>query len=126
MSTDVSQELRRQLAELAYHVCEYCLMHEDDTFWGCQVDHIISRKHGGMSELTNLAWACAICNSFKGTDIATLVGKSARLCRLFHPRSNRWSSHFHLSGALIEARTEIGTGTINLLRLNDPKCLDER
>lgn len=59
MATDVSQRLRRRVAERAYHVCEYCLIHEDDTFWGCQVDHIISRKHGGVTEPGNLAWACA-------------------------------------------------------------------
>ena len=37
------------MGERAYHVCEYRLIHEDDTFWGCQVDHIISPKHGGAS-----------------------------------------------------------------------------
>jgi len=47
MASEVSERLRRQVAERAYHVCEYCLLHEDDTFWGCQIDHIISRKHGG-------------------------------------------------------------------------------
>src|SRR2546427_7233508 len=111
MSEGVSERLRRRIATRAYHVCEYCLIHEDDTFWGCQVDHIISRKHGGMSELANLAWACAICNSFKGTDIATLVGERAKVCRLFRPRSDRWSAHFHLNGPVIEARTEIGAAT---------------
>jgi hypothetical protein len=50
MASDVSEQLRRQVAERAYHVCEYCLFHEDDTVWGCQVDHIISRKHGGLTE----------------------------------------------------------------------------
>ncbi len=48
MASDVSERLRRQVAERAYHVCEYCLIHEDDSFWGCQVDHIISRKHCGI------------------------------------------------------------------------------
>ncbi len=59
MASDVSDALRRQVADRAYHVCEYCLIHEDDTFWGCQIDHIISRKHGGPTESANLAWACA-------------------------------------------------------------------
>ena len=39
MTIDESERLRRQVAERAYHVCEYCLIHEDDTFWGCQVHH---------------------------------------------------------------------------------------
>lgn len=59
MASEVSERPRQQVAERAYHVCEYCLLHEDDTFGGCQVDHIISRKHMGATELTNLAWAFA-------------------------------------------------------------------
>ena len=47
MSSEVSERLRRLVAERAYHVCEYCLIHEEDTFWGCQLDYIISRKHRG-------------------------------------------------------------------------------
>jgi len=45
MGSEVSQRLRQLVADRAYHVCEYCLIYEDDTFWGCQVDHIISLKH---------------------------------------------------------------------------------
>jgi 5-methylcytosine-specific restriction endonuclease McrA len=35
-----------------------------------QVDHIVSRKHGGESTSDNLAYACVIYNRYKGTDIA--------------------------------------------------------
>ena len=45
MGSEVNQRLRQLVADRAYHVCEYCLIYEDDTFWGCQVDHIISLKH---------------------------------------------------------------------------------
>ncbi|MEO8426527.1 MAG: hypothetical protein ABI651_05365 [Verrucomicrobiota bacterium] len=31
-------------------IARYTLVHEEDAFWGCRVDHIISRKHGGASE----------------------------------------------------------------------------
>jgi hypothetical protein len=30
----------------ADRLCEYCLLHEDDTHFGHEVDHIISEKHG--------------------------------------------------------------------------------
>ena len=33
----------------AAFLCEYCLIHEDDTVFGCEVDHIISTKHGGAA-----------------------------------------------------------------------------
>lgn len=59
MGSYVSPELRRQVSERADHLCEYCLVHETDTFFGCQVDHIISEKHGGQTVLENLAYACA-------------------------------------------------------------------
>lgn len=39
MASDVGERLRRQVAERAYQVCEYCLIHDADTFWGCQIDH---------------------------------------------------------------------------------------
>jgi hypothetical protein len=38
----MSEELRRLVATRAEHLCEYCLIHEEDTFLGCEVDHIIS------------------------------------------------------------------------------------
>src|SRR5258708_22882541 len=105
MATDVSERLRRQVAERASHVCEYCLMHEDDTFWGCEVDHIISRKHQGETNEANLAFACAVCNSFKGSDIGTWVGQPAVLTRFFHPLTDRWLAHFSLNKALIATAT---------------------
>jgi hypothetical protein len=43
MSSEVNAHQRATVAERAYHVCEYCLLHEDDTYWGCQIDHIISQ-----------------------------------------------------------------------------------
>src|SRR2546421_2504103 len=103
MSREVSERLRRLIAERAYHVCEYCLIHEEDTFWGCQVDHIISRKHGGPSEPDNLAWACAVCNNNKGSDLGALAGQPPHLVRLFHPRTDRWSDCFHFLGVRIES-----------------------
>ena len=46
--------------------------------------------------------------------------------RLYHPRKDLWTEHFHLEGALILGQTDIGTVTINLLRLNDPERILER
>lgn len=126
MANDVSVRLRREVADRAYHVCEYCLVHESDTFWGCQVDHVISRKHGGPTDSANLAWACAVCNNFKGTDLGTLTGAEPRLLRLFHPRRDRWVTCFLLNGARIAPLNEIGEATAKLLRFNDETRLRER
>ena len=126
MGSDVTERMRRQVAERAYHVCEYCLVHEDDTFWGCQVDHIVSRKHDGPSEPENLAWACACCNNTKGSDLGDLVGDPPQLTRLFHPRTDRWGGCFVLNVTRIEPTSAIGEATVKLLRLNSDSRLRER
>ena len=126
MNNKRNPDLRNRVAERAYHVCEYCLIHEDDVFWGFETDHVISRKHGGPATLDNLAWACACCNRNKGTDVGTLVGNPARLTRLFHPRRDAWAEHFVLQQAEIEGSSDIGAGTSKLLKLNEPVRLKER
>jgi hypothetical protein len=118
--------LRKQVADRAYHVCEYCLIYEDDAFWRFEIDHIISRKHDGPTAPANLAWACACCNRNKGTDIGTLAGKPARMMRLFHPRQDAWAEHFVLQQVEIDGLSDIGTGTAKLLKLNESVRLKER
>jgi 5-methylcytosine-specific restriction endonuclease McrA len=61
-STHVSDRLRQRVANRAEHICEYCLIEEEDAYVGLQVDHIISKKHGGKTTSQNLALACACCN----------------------------------------------------------------
>lgn len=126
MSGELNNQLRRLVAERAYHVCEYCLIHEDDTFWGCQVDHIISRRHEGPSTAENLAFACFWCNNRKGTDVAALVGQPPRPVRLFHPREDRWFGHFALDQVRIEPHSEVGEATVKHLSLNESARLKER
>ena len=75
MSTSyVSAELRRLVVARADSLCEYCLIHEEDTFFGCEVDHIVSEKHGGQTDAQNLALACLFCKRNKGAT-------SRRSCR---------------------------------------------
>jgi len=126
MANDVSDQLRPEIAERAYHVCEYCLIHEDDTFWGCQIDHIVSRKHKGPTEPENLAWACATCNNNKGTDLGALSGVTPRLRRLFHPRKDRWATCFLLNGVRIDPVNAVGEGTLKLLQINGETRVRER
>ena len=126
MSSEVNSTLRRLVAERAYHVCEYCLIHEDDTFWGCQVDHIISRRHEGTSNEENLAHACFWCNNRKGTDVAAFVGKPSHPVRFFHPRNDQWGDHFAQDQVRIEHHSQVGEATVKHLSLNEPARLEER
>ena len=126
MSTHVPAALRRLVERRADGLCEYCLIHEDDTFLGCQIEHIRSEKHHGPTTAANLALACVFCNRHKGSDIATIPLSTGILSRLFNPRTDRWSEHFELRGSVIEPLTTIGEATAQLLLLNAPDRLVER
>jgi hypothetical protein len=108
-------------------LCEYCLIHEDDTFFGSEVDHVISEKHGGATEAENLACACLFCNRHKGSDVGSLLTHGG-FSRFFHPRSDRWAEHFALAddGITIEPRTEIGLVTARIFGFNASERLLER
>ena len=110
----------------ANQLCEYCLVHEDDTFFGCEVDHIISEKHGGASAEDNLAYACAFCNRNKGSDVGSLIHSTGAFCRLFNPRTDRWRDRFALEGAFLRPLTDIGTVTERLLGFNAMERVLER
>jgi len=126
LGTDVSEFLRRFVAERAAYRCEYCLLHEDDSYSPHQIDHIISRKHGGQSDSDNLAYACLRCNVWKGTDVGSFDPQSGTLVSLFHPRRQRWEDHFLLRQAVIEPLTVEGKATARLLKLNLDKRIVER
>ena len=81
--TYISAELRRLVVARAEGLCEYCLIAGEDTFYGCEVDHIISLKHGS-SEPENLAYACALGNRAKGSDVGS-VSISGEFTRFFNP-----------------------------------------
>lgn len=126
MATDISESLRRFVAERAGFRCEYCLIHEDDSYTPHQVDHIISRKHGGASDPNNPAYACLRCNAWKGSDIGSLDPETGAFVSLFHPRRHRWSDYFVLRGAVVEPLTAEGAATARLLKLNLDKRVVER
>lgn len=126
MSRYISTEMRQLVATRADFICEYCLIAEEDTYFGCEVDHIISRKHGGSSEESNLAYACAFCNRHKGTDIGSISKADGTFTRFFNPRTDRWSEHFRLNEYLIEPRTNIGEVTAHIFEFNTGERILER
>ena len=125
MARWISAELREAIANRASQLCEYCLVAEIDTLYGCEVDHIISLKHGGSSEPDNLAYACALCNRAKGSDVGSIAA-SGEFTRFFNPRTDRWAEHFRLEGSSIQPLTMIGEVTARILGFNDGARLHER
>jgi hypothetical protein len=125
MARWISDQLRQTIADRANLLCEYCLIAEADTFYGCEVDHIISLKHGGSSEPENLAYACALCNRAKGSDVGS-ISTSGEFTRFFNPRTDRWAEHFSLEGPAIRPLTMIGEVTVGIFGFNDSARLHER
>jgi len=125
VARDIEESARLLVTERARRRCECCLVHEDDAGFPHQIDHVISRKHGGSSGIGNLAYACIVCNRYKGTDIAS-IDRSGRPIRLFDPRRDSWDEHFELDGPVIQPLTAIGEVTARLLRLNAAERVIER
>ena len=121
MGREVSNALRRRVAERAWHVCEYCLVHEEDSYHGYEADHIRSVKHGGQTVQENLAWACFHCNRHKGTDLGSVSVGSGTFVGFYNPRVDRWKDHFCWSEGRIESLTEVGEVTARVLDFNHPE-----
>lgn len=126
MTTYIPEQLRRDLYQRAQGCCEYCLLHEEDTLYPHEPDHIIAEKHGGPTTAENLALACFTCNRCKGSDIASIDPTSGKIVPLFHPRKHQWRRHFRLNGARIEPLTAIGRATVALLQMNGHANIADR
>jgi hypothetical protein len=124
--TYISAELRRVVLTRAQRLCEYCLLAEEDTFLGCALDHIISEKHGGLTESENLALACVFCNQSKGSDIGSIHWATNTFVRFFNPRIDRWRDHFTLVNNRIEPLSAIAETTERILGFNTTERLLER
>ena len=73
----------------------------------------------------NLAYACALCNRAKGSDVGS-ISSAGEFTRFFNPRTDRWSEHFLLEGAAIRSLTPIGEVTARIFGFNESTRLHER
>ena len=76
----------------------------------------------GSDEESNLCLCCLRCNLKKGPNIASTdpeAGSAYRIVALFHPRKQRWDTHFQLrEDGRIEGVTREGRATARLLDFN--------
>lgn len=120
----ISAGLRQLVRNRAGDQCEYCqLTQEQSPLASLQIEHIVSIKHGGLTELDNLALACMACNLHKGSNLAGIDPESGKLAPLFHPRTQVWREHFSWRGAEIQGTTSTGRTTIQVLQLNSEERL---
>ena len=126
--TRIPDSLRRRVVQRAHSRCEYCRIPEAITLLGCEVDHIVSEKHGGATVENNLALACFACNRNKGSDLGSyLTPDSEVLTRFFHPRRDRWEDHFQVyPDGRIDGRTPEGMVTMRLFDFNAAWRIQER
>lgn len=116
----MNASLRQRVRLRAGGACEYCRMPALYYRAPYQIDHIIARQHGGVTEAKNLCLACYHCNLNKGPNIAGKDPVTGRTTRLFNPRTDTWESHFRWDGARLVGRTGIARATIQVVDINHP------
>lgn len=124
--TYVPTALRNLVYERAAGCCEYCLISETVSFAAHQIDHVIAEKHGGQTTEGNLALSCAICNKYKGSDIASIDDETGTIVPLFNPRTDFWSEHFRIENGIFTGLTPNARATIRLLHINNATRIEER
>lgn len=123
----IPEAVRRRVKQRANASCEYCLIPElfSDAIY--HIDHVISIRQTGSSELSNLAYSCPTCNYYKGTNLSAYIADRELIVELFNPRLDDYSKHFKLLGTgKLEALSDKASGTIILLKLNSPAKTEER
>lgn len=123
----IPSTLRSAVVRRAQERCEYCQLPEEVAWASYEIDHIIAEKHGGKTEMDNLAYACVSCNSHKGSDLTSIDPQTGEVTRLFNPRTQTWDKHFRLdTQGTLTGLTPEGRSTTRLLRFNDPIRVERR
>ena len=122
----IPEQLRQYVIERAQGHCEYCLVHQDDSLYAHEVDHIIPEKHRGSTDEANLCLACLECNRHKGSDFASFDPETDDVALLYHPREQVWGDHFRLDGARIVPISPVGRVSEFVLKLNSEMRLLSR
>ncbi len=124
--TYIAEALRRAVEQRAGDRCEYCLLPAQLSFYPHEVDHVIALKHGGITAIDNLAFACWRCNRYKGSDLGSFDPQTAEFSFLFNPRTQAWDDHFNPQNNQILGKTAEGRTTVHLLKFNTPERIKER
>ena len=114
----ISASLANLVRSRAAFCGEYCLLPVQASLVSFEIDHIIAKKHGGKSDIENLALSCFYCNSAKGPNIAGIDSDTGSIVSLFHPRLHRWRDHFRLNGHRLAGLTMHARATIDVLEMN--------
>ena len=120
MSRRPSRSLRQRTFVRANFCCEYCYSQFRFSPDPINAEHIEPYSLGGETIFSNLAAACFGCNGKKAGHISALDPLTNQIVPLYHPRRDRWETHFRWSDdfQLLIGITPTGRATVDLLDLN--------
>ena len=123
-----SRSLKEQVAERAFHRCEYCVSQVFFSSSPFSTEHILPKAKGGSDTLENLALACQGCNNFKYTHTSVVDPVTGELALIYNPRQHKWSEHFQWNKdlLLLIGLSPTGRGTIEQLKLNREGVINQR
>jgi HNH endonuclease len=112
--------MQRTVIQRANGFCEYCLLPAAFSPNPFNFEHIIPLFQDGETVLTNLAYSCGGCNSFKHQKIEALDPLTRQIVPLFYPRIDIWSDHFQWNedDLQIIGISPVGRATARLLKVN--------
>ena len=85
-----------------------------------QIDHILPKAKGGLTTISNLAYACGACNNFKADRTLSFDTESQKNAPFFNPRLQNWNDHFERNNSHQEiiGKTPTGRITVKELKMN--------
>lgn len=112
--------LKKEVEERANGCCEYCLCLVDFCPDPFSLEHVIPLSKYGSDDIENLAFSCQGCNNRKYTATHAIDPVSGERVALYHPRKDKWSTHFQWANdySLMIGLTPTGRATIERLQLN--------
>ena len=124
----ITKSEKRQIAARANFCCEYCQCMSKFVPVPFVIEHIIPKVKGGTDTLDNLAFACHHCNGSKHAKTKAVDPLTDRIVELFHPRLNKWSTHFQWNDDFTKVigLTPKGRATIKTLKLNREHVINHR
>ena len=119
--------LKRAVYTRAQDCCEYC-RNQAKYVGPFDFDHVWPLSKTGVTSFDNLAYSCAVCNSYKSNLVEGTDPDSKEIVALFNPRIHLWKEHFAWSADTTQVfgLTAIGRATVAALRLNRLEAINLR
>ena len=126
--TVLPSTLRESVMLRVHNCCEYCQSQDKFSPDYFTIDHVLPLEEGGTDELSNLAYACFLCNRLKSNKTTVFDLISQTYVPIFNPRIHSWQEHFAWNGEYLHiiGLTPTGRGTVEVLQLNRKKLLEYR